>query len=115
MDVNLTKEADALICVIYKNYLLKRKSGVPKGQAKFFGSSLDVQTELMPKWSPEDTDETCWELHRSNMLICTEADCIAYFIQLSDDAIIYMENRFKDGLNSVLDYLSKLKGLIPFV
>jgi len=115
MSVQLTKEADALICLLYKEYLQKRKNGTPKAQAKFFDSSIEIQAKIIPTWTPEDTDETCWELHRSGLLNCLKADCIAYMSQLTDEGIIYMENRFKDGLDSVLDYLGKIKGLIPFI
>lgn len=115
MDIRLTKEADALICLLYKNYLQKRNDGVSKKLAKFFGSSVDIQKELIEKWTPDDTDETCWELHRSGLLSCMSADNIAYEVQLTDNGIIYMENRFKDGVNSVLDYLKKIKESVPFL
>lgn len=34
---------------------------------------------------------------------------------LTDNAIIYMENRFKNGLNSVIEHISKIKSAIPFL
>ncbi|MNJ25420.1 hypothetical protein D3C77_198650 [compost metagenome] len=115
MDVKLTKEADALICLLYKEYCEKRKNGAPKDQAKFFGSSEDIHETLTPKLSPADTNDTCWELHRSELLHCFESDDIAYVVQLTDKGIIYMENRFKNGVSEVLDYLGKIKGIIPFI
>lgn len=115
MDIELTKEADALLCVLYKAYLEKRENGLSKVQAKSFGSSLDIQESLTTRMNPEDTDETCWELHRSGMVNCYRADCIAYTVQLNDEGIIYMENRFKNGLNEVLNYLAKIKDIIPFI
>lgn len=113
--VQLTKEADALLCLLYKSYLEKRENGLSKAHAKHFGSSLDIQASLVTKMSPEDTDETCWELGRLGMLNIQEADDIAYFNILTDQAIIYMENRFKGKVSEVLDYLGKIKGIIPFV
>ncbi|OAB35673.1 hypothetical protein PMSD_11715 [Paenibacillus macquariensis subsp. defensor] len=115
MNARLTKEADALLCLLYKDYLDKRQDGVPKSQAKFLGGSTDIQERLVTKLSLQDTDETCWELHRSNMLYCQSGNNVACLIQLTDDGIIFMENRFKDGLTSVLDHLGKIKGLIPFI
>lgn len=115
MNVQITKEADALLCVIYKSYCVRRKEGIPKFQAKFLGSSADIQESLVTKMTPEDTDETCWELHRAGMLHSQPGDNIAYSNTLTDEAIIHMENRFKNGINDVLEYLSKVKGVIPFV
>lgn len=42
----------------------------------------------------------------------------AFFIYdgfcLNDEAIIYMENRFKNGASEVLDWLGKVRSAIPF-
>lgn len=111
----LTKDADAMICVLYKNYLQRRKSGVTKCDAKFLGGSTEIHTDLMPKWSFEDVDETCRELSRAGFLDCLFADNITYLAYLTDDAIIYMENRFKDGFFSLLEHLGSLFSIIPWV
>ena len=58
----------------------------------------------------EDVDETCRELDRAGYVDVLYADDMAYIVQLTDTAIIYMENRFKDGLVGVLNFLS---GFIP--
>ncbi|AXF39458.1 hypothetical protein [Paenibacillus larvae] len=115
MEEKLTKEADVLICVLYKNYLEKRNSGISKDQARIFGSSRDIQSKLLQKWAPEDVDETCWELNNFNIVYCMGADDIAFIVQLTNFGIVYMENRFKDRVESILDYLTKFKNLIPFV
>lgn len=39
MKIMLTKDSDALICLLYKQYLQKRKDGIPKADAKDFGIS----------------------------------------------------------------------------
>lgn len=115
MDVRLSRDADALICLLYKNFLDKRGQGVSKGKAMMFGSSEDIHRNLTPKLSLQDTGSTCLELHKAELLNCFSADSVAYFVQLTDNGIVYMENRFKDGLKSVLDYLGSIKGAIPFV
>ena len=108
-DINLTKDSDALICAIYKDYLEKRKNGISKNNCKHIGSSEDIQKTIVPEWSFEDVEETCRELSRANLLDCNFADNIVYDSYLSDTAIIYMENRFKNGLSEVLDYFQKIK------
>lgn len=105
--MNLTKGSEKLICVLYRNYLEKLKSGVPKSKAKLFGSSHTIHQQLCSDWLFEDVDETCRELSRAKLLNCFWADNIAFQVSLSDSAIIYMENRFKNGLLDVIDFLTK--------
>lgn len=105
--MNLTKDSEKLICLLYKDYLEKRKSGLSKSKANSFGSSHNIHENLCPDWIFEDVDDTCRELSRAGLLHCLWADDIAYNVNLSDSGIIYMENRFKNGLLGVADFLSK--------
>lgn len=98
--MDLTKDSEKLLCVLYKNYLEKRKSGAAKSEAKSFGSSHNIHESLCPNWLFEDVDDTCRELSR--------ADSIAYHVNLSDFAISYMDNRFKNGLKDVINFLANL-------
>jgi len=113
LSIQLTKDADALICLLYKQYCQNLKDGVPKIQAKMFGSSEDIQKAITPQWTLENIDETCRELSRSGLLHCFYADDMVYQAWLTDTGIIYMENRFKDGLKSVLEYLNKIRSILP--
>lgn len=114
-NIQLTKDSDYLICSLYKNYLQKRNSGITKSQAKDVGSAEDIQQEIFPNWSLDDVEETCRELARADMLHCFDADNTIYMAILSDNAIIYMENRFENKVNTVIDYISKIKSMIPFI
>lgn len=107
--MELTKDAEKLICLLYKSYLQKRKSGISKSQATCFGSSHDIHEQLCPDLIFEDVDDTCRELSRADLLNCLWADNIAYHVILSDNAIVYMENRFKNGLSEVLEFIDKIK------
>lgn len=113
-DTKLTREADALICVLYREYLQRRKSGVSKADAKFFAGSEYIHEKLMAKWSFEDVDETCRELSRAGLLNCRYADNVTYMAIISDAGIIYMENRFADGLSSILSYLERIRAMLPW-
>lgn len=107
--MELTKDAEKLICLLYKSYLQKRKSGIPKSEATCFGSSHNIHEQLCPELIFEDVDDTCRELSRADLLNCSWADNTAYHVTLSDNAIIYMENRFKNGLAEVLEFVEKIK------
>ena len=108
-NIQLSKDADYLICLIYKYYLELHDNGISKSQARFLGSSESINHNIIPEWSFDDVDDTCRELDRANLLSIMYADNICYKIILNDDAIIYMENRFKNGLSDLLDYFQKIK------
>lgn len=111
--MRLTKKSDALICLLYKEYCQKVKSGASRQKTKMFGGSSDIQETIVPKWSVEDVDDCCFELSDKGLLDVKEADNCAYFVWLSNDGIIYMENRFKNGLKGVLNHLSKIASFLP--
>ncbi len=113
MPINLTKDADELICVLYKSYLERRKDGLSKSNAKKFGGYAEIQSKLMPKHSAEDVNETCCELSRAKMVDCFFADDVVQHLWLTDASVIYMESRFKDRIDSVLDYLVKIRSIMP--
>lgn len=109
--IELTKDSDALICLLYKAYCEKRENGILKSDAKFMGNSATIQASIVPKWTLVDTDETCRELHRAGLLDCDYADDVVCRSLLSDSSIIYMETRFERNVNKLLEYIKKL----PFV
>lgn len=107
-NIVLSKDADYLICLIYKYYLDLRDNGVSKSDAKTLGDSKNVHQNIIPEWSFADTDETCRELINKNLLdnrIYVDNYC--GFMRLSDDGIIYMENRFKNGFSELTDFIAK--------
>lgn len=110
--IELTKDSDALISALYKDYLQKRKDGISKGRAKFLGSAEQIHQNIVPKWVFEDVEETLWELSRAGLLDCIPADNTVYMAIMADAGIIYMESRFKDGLLEVLDYLEQIKSIL---
>lgn len=102
MDVKVTKDADLLICTAYKLYLQRRKLGKDKSSACIFGID-DISCEL-PDWSVSDIELTAAELAQSKLV----KKYVRGF-QIETPGIIYMENRFKNGLLEVIDVISKLK------
>ena len=107
--MELTKNSKKLICLLYKDYLKKRKAGLSKTISNSFGSSHNIHERLCPNWIFEDVDNTCRELSRAGMLNCLWADDIACLVQISDSGIIYMENRSKNGLLGVIKFISEFK------
>lgn len=110
MEVKLTKDADQIICEIYSVYLERRANGAPKRQAKNFADQSLWPEKYRAEWMSQDGRDTIKELK--------EAGFVRYFIyggfELQDEAVRYMENRFKNGISEVLGWLGKIKGAIPF-
>lgn len=101
--MELTKDSDKLICSAYKNYLERRKSGESKLNAKHFKSGFYKEIKALASWNEQDVRDTLAELKRANFVKLY----IDGGFQLNDSAIIYMENRFKNGLADVTEFLSK--------
>lgn len=107
-DIQLSRDADYLICLIYKRYLELHDNGICKSDAKSIGDSHDVHQNIVPEWSFEDTDDTCRELINNGLLdnrIYMDNYC--GYMNLSDNGIIYMENRFKNGFKELTDFIAK--------
>ena len=111
-EIKLTKDADALICVLYKSYCEKRQSGQSKPNAKHLGCADEIRSRLVPKWTLADVEDTCWELKRAGLLKTLDADNTVYDAWLTSEAVIYMENRFKNGLSEFLNYLEQIKSIL---
>lgn len=103
MDVTITKDAYKLICLIYKEYLVKSKTR-PKSEAKFF--TFDEISSLMPDEYKEDILEFVIELSKENLL--DNLDLTGNAI-LSSKAIVYMETKIGKTIDKIVDYIGKLK------
>ena len=98
--VILTKDADKTLCILYKEYLY-RKDNISKFNASQIEESyFDI---LFPNQNNDDLIEELIEL-KNNGLITLD---IAGNVRLHTNAIIYMENRFKNGLSEVVDFITK--------
>lgn len=101
--MQLTNDADKMVCHLYKLYLEKRKQNIDKLDAIHFSFAAISGLPAFSKWSESDIEATIAELKR--------ADLGKMFLDRSfvanDNFIFYMENRFKNGLSEVLDFISK--------
>ena len=93
MEIQLTKDADKLICLIYNDYLNKREAGMSKSSAKAYAERADLR-----------------ELKSAGLVRSYSYSGFA----LSDNGIVYMEKRFPRGISQVLDWLAKIKSAVPF-
>ncbi len=103
MDIQLTNDADKMVCQLYKLYLEKRKSGVNKDNSRHFSFSEIKAIKSYANWSDSDIKDTVAEIKRANLgTMFLDGGFLA-----NDTFIFYMENRFKNGFNEVVDFISK--------
>lgn len=101
--MELSKDADKLACSMYKSYLQKRKAGANKMNARHFEVNEIRSYKLCSGWSIPDIKATVSELKRAGL-----GDM--YFsggFFANEQFIIYMENRFANGLKEVTDFITK--------
>lgn len=103
MNITLTKESDKFLCLIYKDYLERRKNGEPKREAKRFESTYLESLVPLYQWHPQDISEAKMELGKKHLI----KNWIGTGFYIEDDGIIYMENRFKNGLKEITDFIAK--------
>ena len=101
--MQITKDADKMACLIYKCYLGKRKNGESKSSAKHFSSDFHSGISELSTWDYDDIAETINELKRAGFI----RKYIDGGFVLLDDFIVYMENRFKNGVKEVTDFIAK--------
>ena len=101
--VELTRDADKMICIIYKMYLEKIKSGLSKTKSNSFEKDFYKNDKMLSKWHTDDIETTFLELGRKEYLTIY----IGGKFEITEQTIIYMENRFKNGFNAVTDFISK--------
>ena len=66
--MKLTKDADKMICCIYKTFLQRRKSGISKSSAKQFSDDYFQSDKQFSSWLPDDLDDTLLEIGRAGLV-----------------------------------------------
>lgn len=113
MPVELSKQCDALICILYREYLSRRAHGVPMNRAVAFPDDVSIRDSFLPAWPLEDVADACRKLCVKGLLSADYADGHPIDIDITDEGVIYMEGRFQRRLDRLLEYLGKLAGAIP--
>ncbi|MCO7121955.1 hypothetical protein NIA71_08325 [Ihubacter massiliensis] len=103
--IKLTKDTDLIFCQICEEFLTRRKHGIDKENAIMFANPAVLQTQFLQGTLESDIRSAIKEL-RSKKLLKAYID---NSFQLTDDAIIYIENRFKNRLKEVVDIIAKLR------
>lgn len=101
--MQLTKDADLLVCCAYKEYLHRRRNHIPKHQANTFHPDFKDTTAKLSGWLRADYLYTIGELRKVGF-VKTYLD--GTFV-ITENCVIYMEQRFKNGFKEVTDFITK--------
>ena len=112
MEIELTKDAEYLIKVLYARYLDQRQYGKSKFDSAYFGSSENIYNTFFDEWPLDDLDSTLRELGRNGLVKNLYADDSVEKCMLTTDGIIYMEKRFGRKLQDILNLIGNIKGII---
>lgn len=108
--MELTKKSEAFLCIIYKEFIERQKSGMPCSEARNFEDGFHHNVDKLSEWNRCDMNECIAELKNCGYIKCN----IIGDIKLTDKAIIDMENRFKNNIKSIASTIKELLSLIPF-
>lgn len=103
---DLTNEQKKVLVSLYKE-VLSRQPALSFDKANYFRDSDEVMNLLSLDSSSSHIFDLCGKLKSKGYINCDFGDNLAIHISLDDKTIIYMENRFGNGIKSVIDFLSK--------
>lgn len=103
---DLTREQQRLLISMYKE-VLSRQPALSFDKANYFVDSDEVRDLFFLDQTSGHVSDLCWKLKAKDYITCDRGDNLANDIELTDKTIIYMENRFKDGVKDVLSFLSQ--------
>lgn len=103
--MQLTKNTDKMFCLIYEEYLNRKKMGYTEKSAISFEHPEALQNQFLQGFHADDIHSAVHELSRYNLVRRFVNDSFT----LSTGGIVYMENRFKNGIKEVLEYISLIK------
>lgn len=66
--MELTKDADHMICCIYKAFLQRRKNGLTKSQARRFDDNYFSTDDKLSSWSDGDISDSFLEIGRAKLI-----------------------------------------------
>lgn len=105
---DLTKDQQFLLVALYKEYI-SRQPALDPSSANYFIDSDSLIPLLTLNFSPEYVGDMCLALLDKGYIVGYKDEDSVSELGLSDKTIIYMENRFKNNLKSILDFVTKFK------
>lgn len=109
---DLSKDAQELLSVIYKEYLDRINNGISKSKAKILGSGEELHQNFFENWLYDDFIDTMRSLANSGYISNKWASNKIFRSILLDKSIVTMEARFGNDLDKVINFISKIKSIV---
>ena len=103
MSVVLTKLADKFLCSTYKTFLVRRAQGYSLDRSKQFKNNFEQREPYILDFNIEDVGDILNELKSVGFV----KEWVSGDFLLTNNAIVYMESRFKNGLIELTDFIAK--------
>lgn len=114
MSDDLTHDSYLVLLIMYHDYLKSRKLGFPIRKSRYF-DPFELHDNQFGQYTREDFYDLIRELDRHGYVNVTYGNNIPMRVNLSDKAIRFGENKFKNQINKVINGILKIKSLIsPF-
>ncbi|MFR0815359.1 MAG: hypothetical protein ACLSIL_13305 [Enterococcus casseliflavus] len=110
-EILLTKESEYVLTAMYKEFLDRYNQGVPRDKAKIFGHQDNI-FKFVDIFPEQDLTGLLQELKEKSMIIAKPSSNIFYWVAMTTDSIIFMENRVGRNINKIVDWLIKTKQLL---
>lgn len=113
MEIELTQDAEYLLCVLYNAYVTRRKNGESSRDAKLFGGSEQIQEDYIQEWPTDDIDDAAIALYEKGMLDALFSEGGELFeSSLANDGIAYMEHQFGNKFDKLAQRLATLRTVL---
>ena len=103
----MTKDALKVLKRLYDTYLKRLSYGMPRSDARSFGSADDIFAEMSEDIRIEDLEDCLRELHREGYMVCDFGSDSIADSELTTKAIEELKNKTKNQILSIADFLSK--------
>lgn len=103
MQIEITKDSENFLVNLYKVYIDRRKAQQSKQEARRFEDGFFDAEKPFSKMHPDDVTDARLELGQAGLL----KNYIGGDCELTNPAIVYLENRFKNNMSDVLSFLSQ--------
>ncbi len=104
---DLTKDQQYLLCLLYKEFL-SRQPALSPANANYFADSDSLISLLKLDFDPDYTADICLALLAKEYIFGYHDEDSVSEIGISDKTIVYMENRFKNNIKSIINFLVSL-------
>ena len=109
MEVVLTHDALKLLKELYSIYDDRRAEGIDRFTAMYFKDAKDIYDTLYAEQDITDLIESIRELSKAGLMQVFWASNTATECRLTNEAVAYMESRFKLTAKGFIEIFSSLK------